>query len=99
MKEEIQIHRFIWDGIEIELTYIPEACGGVIAHLAVRSINPDCAPLPITETGYLPHYHSCGTVEENDGTLIDQVTTWLDKEARSKKWQKYIEDSRQLSLF
>ena len=94
-----QTHRFIWEGIEIELTYVPEAYGGAIAHLEMRSINPERAALPITETGYLSHYHPVGTVEENDGTLVEQVTWWLDEEAKSKAWKKYVEDSRQYSLF
>lgn len=89
-----QIHRMTWQGIEIELTYDPKAYGGVTAHLEVRSINPKHAPLPITETGYLSHYHSPGTVEENGRTLIEQVTAWLDEVAKSKAWKKYVEDSR-----
>ena len=86
-------------GIEIELTYKPEDFGGYIAHLEVLSINPERAPLPITETGYLSHFHPVGTVEANDGTLVEQVTAWLDDEAKSKKWKEYVEDSRQLCLF
>lgn len=94
-----QKHTMVWEGIEIELTYDAAAWGGVTAHLEVRSINPDCAPLPITETGYLSHYHPCGTVEENDGTLVDQVTAWLNAEAKSKRWQEHCENARQLTLF
>lgn len=94
-----QTHRFKWEGIEIELSYEPEAYGDAIAHLAVRTINPERAPLPITDTGYRSHYHPVGTVEASDGTLIEQVTAWLNEEAKSKAWQKYVEDSHQLSLF
>lgn len=94
-----ETHRFRWEGIEIELTYKPREYGGVIAHLGIRTINPESAPLPITETGYRSHYHPVGTVEANEGTLIEQVTTWLDEEAKSKKWQKYLAEYRQPSLF
>lgn len=94
-----EIHTFTWEGIEIELTYVPEAYGGAIAHLEVRTINPERAPLPITETGYRSHYHPVGTVEAGEGTLVEQVTAWLDEEAKSKAWKKYVEDSRQYSLF
>lgn len=94
-----ETYRFTWEGIEIELTYEPEAYGGAIAHLIIRSINPDRAPLPITETGYLSQYHPVGTVEENDGTLVEQVTWWLNERAKTKAWKKYVEDSQQLSLF
>ena len=94
-----ETHKFTWEGIEIELTYVPKAYGGAIAHLEVRSINPKRAPLPITETGYRSHFHPVGTVEEGEGTLIEQVTAWLDEEAKSKKWQTYLVESRQFSLF
>lgn len=94
-----EIHKFTWEGIEIELTYEPQAYGGVTAHLEVRTVNPAGAPLPITETGYLSHYHTPGTVEENEGTLIEQVTWWLNERAKTKAWKKYVEDSRQYSLF
>lgn len=94
----VQIHHMTWEGIEIELTYEPKKWD-VIAHLEVRSINPECAPLPITETGYRSHFHPCGTVEESDGTLIEQVTTWLNEKTKSKDWQYHLEASRQLSLF
>ncbi len=94
-----EIHSFTWEGIEIELTYVPEAYGGAIAHLEVRSVNPPRAPLPITETGYLSHYHPVGTVEASEGTLVEQVIWWLDERAKSKEWQRYIKESRQLCLF
>lgn len=94
-----EIHTFTWKGIEIELTYKPREYGGVIAHLEVRTINPERAPLPITNTGYRSHYHPVGTIESNEGTLIEQVTAWLDEEAKSKKWQTYLAEYRQLSLF
>lgn len=96
---DTQTHRLTWQGIEIELTYKPEDFGGVIAHLEVKSINPERAPLPITETGYRSHFHLVGTVETSEGTLVEQVTAWLDEEAKSKKWKKHEEDSRQLCLF
>lgn len=94
-----EIHTFTWEGIEIELTHVPEAYGGAIAHLEVRSINPERAPLPIAETGYRSHFHPVGTVEVGEGNLVEQVTAWLDEEAKSKAWKKYVEDSRQYSLF
>jgi len=94
----IQTHKMTWQGIEIELTYEPTKWN-VIAHLEVRSITPEGAPLPITETGYLSHFHECGLVEANEGTLVEQVTFWLDERAKTKVWKKYVEETRQLSLF
>ena len=94
----IQTYRFTWSDIEIELIYEPLKWK-VIAHLEVRSINPERAPLPITKTGYLSHFHQPGTVEENDGTLVEQVSAWLDEEASSKHWKAHIERSGQGDLF
>ncbi|RYH12406.1 hypothetical protein [Tropicimonas sp. IMCC6043] len=94
-----ETHRFTWEGIEIELTYLPRAHGGTIAHLEVRSVNPERAPLPITETGYRSHFHAVGTVEASEGALVEQVTAWLDEAAKSLRWQAYLVESRQLCLF
>lgn len=63
MIQHYQVHRFTWQGIEIEAIYCPRLFGGIIAHLEIRSIEPPRAPLPITETGYLSHFHECGTIE------------------------------------
>lgn len=92
-------YTFTWQSIEIELTYEPKAYGGATAHLEVRSIKPERAPLPITETGYLSRYHPVGTIEASEGTLVEQVAWWLDERAKSKDWQRYVEQSRQLCLF
>ena len=93
-----QTHRFTWNSIEIELIYA-RLKWNVIAHLEVHSIKPDRAPLPITETGYLSHFHPPGTVEENEGTLVEQVIWWLDERAKTKQWKAYVERSRQGDLF
>lgn len=53
---EKQAYRFTWRGIEIEAIYTPLQWK-TIAHLEVRSIKPERAPLPITETGYRSHFH------------------------------------------
>ncbi|GAB5512242.1 MAG: hypothetical protein Rhims3KO_36430 [Hyphomicrobiales bacterium] len=94
-----EIHRMTWQGIKIELRYKPRTHGDTIAHLEVQSINPDRAPLPITESGYRSHFHAIGTVENSDGTLVEQVTAWLNAKAKSKAWKTYVESSQQLSLF
>lgn len=93
----IEVHHINWQGIEIELIYQPKKFN-VIAHLEVRSVTPESAPLPITQTGYLSHHHPMGTVEKNEGTLIEQVTAWLNEAARAKAWMEYVERSRQGNL-
>ena len=99
MEPQPQTYRLTWQGIEIEATYWPSKWGGTIAHLEVRSIKPERAPLPITETGYRSHFHPCGTVEANGGDVAAQVMAWLDEEAASPEWRRCVEASRQLSLF
>ena len=98
MEQQPQVHRFTWQGIEIEAIYCPVRWG-VIAHLEIRSIEPPRAPLPITETGYRSQFHSCGTVEANGGDVVAQVMAWLDEEAAKPEWRRYVEASRQGELF
>ena len=94
-----QIYRFTWQNSEIEARYNPTKWN-VIAHLEIETINPERAPLPITETGYLSHFHEIGSIERDyDGDVVKAVTAWLTKEANSKHWQSHIEKSRQGELF
>ncbi len=95
---EEQTHRFIWQGIEIEAIYTPLKWG-VIAHLEIRSVAPERAKLPITESGYKSHFHQPGTVEALGGDVVAQVIAWLDEEAAKPAWRKHIESIRQGSLF
>ena len=86
----------IWEGRLIRLSYTPRQWK-VIDHLEIRA--DDGEPLPITETGYRSHHFGpmepALTMSEVEEMLID----WLDKEARTKCWKNYVEQSRQLSLF
>ena len=49
-KDPHTVHQFSWHGIEIELTYCPVRWTQ-ISHIELRAINPERAPLPLTETG------------------------------------------------
>ena len=98
MEHHPQTYRLTWQGIEIEAIYTPVKWG-VIAHLEVRSIAPERAPLPITETGYRSHFHPCGTVEANGGDVVAQLVAWLDEEATKPAWRRHVEQSRQGTLF
>lgn len=95
---EAQTYRFAWQGIDIEASYEPASIGG-FAHLEIRSVKPEAAPLPITETGYRSHFHPAGTVEALGGDVAAQVTAWLDEEAAKPHWKRYVEASRQGELF
>jgi hypothetical protein len=91
-------YRFDWNGIEIEVVYTPEGYGPY-AHLEIRSINPESAPLPMTETGYKSQFHPKGTIEARGGNVVKQVMAWLDEKAKRPEWQTHIESSRQGCLF
>lgn len=97
-KMESQTHRFHWQGIEIEATYTPLKWR-VIAHLEIRSVTPERARLPITDTGYRSHFHPPGTIEAHGGDVVAQVITWLDEEAAKPAWRRYLDASRQGELF
>lgn len=103
MEQHEQTYRFTWQGIEIEAGYTPRKFGGVIAHLEIRSVAPERAPLPITETGYLSHFHECGTIEavtaSGGGGVLAQIIAFLDSAAEKPDWRRYVEASRQGSLF
>ena len=93
-----QTYKFDWSGIEIEAVYTPEGYGPY-AHLEIRSINPEHAPLPMTETGYKSQFHPKGTIEARGGNVVHQVLDWLNEEAQNPKWKAHIEASRQGYLF
>ena len=59
MISRIFVQRIDWRGITVEISYEPEWLGGLaeafgepLAHLQVRSVSPERAALPVTETGY-----------------------------------------------
>lgn len=102
MEQHTQTYRFTWQGIGIEVGYSP-CKWGAIAHLEIRSVAPERAPLPITETGYLSHFHECGTIEavtaSGGGGVVAQIIAYLDSAAEKPDWRRYVEASRQGSLF
>lgn len=93
-----QAYRFAWRGIEIEVTYTPRKWT-VIDHLEIRSVRPERAPLPITNTGFCSHFMQPGTIEAHGGDVVAQVTAWLDEEAAKPEWLAHIEACRQGELF
>lgn len=96
---------FDWQGITIEVVYEPNWLNIAnrdsdlpSAHLDIRSVKPERAPLPITETGYRSHFLHPEAIEEVGGPVA-YVEAWLNDMARSSEWREYQGRSRQLSLF
>lgn len=82
-----------WRGMRISVRHVPN-WGAGFDHIEVRSIEPELAPLPITETGYKSHFIHGEELAEHGGP-IRFVTAWLEHEEKSEGWQQ----QRQMSLF
>ncbi|WP_298128100.1 hypothetical protein [Brevundimonas sp.] len=100
----IQIETLQWEGITIEVSYEAEWLGFrrgsdmAVAHLQVRSVTPERAPLPITETGYRSHFVHPDEIDRLGGPVA-YVAAWLDTMGRSAQWLDYVTRTKQLSLF
>ena len=100
----IFVQRTDWNGITVEISYEPQwlnmtdLAGEAMAHLAIRSVAPERAPLPITETGYLSHFVLASDVIKQGGA-ITYVRALLDSMAASKIWKDQQEVARQMSFF
>lgn len=92
----------VWEGVTLSIGYEPswlamsEDYGP--AHLEIQAVEPERAPLPITETGYRSHFLARGIVEEAGGPVA-YVRAWLDEAAREPEWKQAQSKRAQLSLF
>jgi hypothetical protein len=101
----IIVTTFDWQGITVEVTYEPNwlnvsnpDCDLPYAHLEIRTVAPERAPLPITETGYKSHFLHPYEIEEFGGPVA-YAEAWLNEMAKAQEWLDYQTSSRQLSLF
>ncbi|KAB1085066.1 hypothetical protein F4V91_00605 [Neorhizobium galegae] len=97
-----EIHTMVWRGITIEIAYDPDwlnmSGDYQTAHFDIRSIAPEDAPLPITETGYRSYFAKPAVVAEAGGPVA-LVTALLDDAAQDRAWKKQEEEARQFTLF
>ena len=94
----LETYEINWQGIAIQIDYKP-ICWGITSHLEVRSVLPENAALPITETGYRSHFMPIGTVESQYASTADFVVAWLDARAKSTEWKDQTIKSAQGDLF
>lgn len=73
--------------VRIRITHSRDYLGQGQDHVEVESIAPKKASLPITDTGYRSQFLSPLELI-NAGGPVTYVTTWLDRDAKSKEWQK-----------
>lgn len=100
MNRSIFTQRMDWHGITVEVSWEPAWLGSEdyrTGHLQVRSVAPERAPLPMTETGYRSAFLHPDIVTEEGGPLTF-VRAWLDEAARAPAWQAQQDEARQLVL-
>ena len=96
---DIVIETLDWRGVLIEISYEPRWMNdGIIAHLELRTIAPEGAPIPVTETGYRSHFIAQGSVEGMGGPTA-YVLAWLEHEAKRNGWAEIEASARQYTLF
>ena len=100
-----EIHRLEWNGITIEVRYCQnwlgcyrKAYGYHLVHLEIETIDPERAPLPITETGYRSHFTRPDEIDASGGPVAF-VQSALDEAAKDQSWIDRESAARQMSLF
>ena len=93
----VETCEFEWCSIRISLKH-ERKYGGLIEHLEIRTIDPEKAPLPITDTGYKSHFVDEKHIDHYGGSQA-YVVAWLDEEASKPKWQRQKDVANQYSLF
>ena len=101
----VETYALDWNGIRIAVRYCrnwldfyEDIYGYPLAHLEIESIEPDNAPLPMTETGYRSHFTRPDVIEAEGGP-VSFVRAWLAEAANDPKWIAAEADRKQLSLF
>lgn len=92
------VHRLIWQDYTIELRHVSNWHDCRIDHLEIKTVSPQGAALPITETGYKSHFVDESHLIERGGAVA-YVRAWLDEASRSSQWQADVQARRQGSLF
>jgi hypothetical protein len=67
-------------------------------HIELLVMAPKGGMLPVTETGYRSHFIAAAELAAAGGPAR-YVLAWLDREARTKRWQETQFRWRQLDIF
>lgn len=87
-----------WEHVRYRVRHTPDYIIKGTDHIEVVVISPKKEPLPITETGYLSHFVTDGSCPGIDEAVVF-FAAWIDREAKTKRWQKLDQKRRQLDLF
>ena len=78
MKKKTELYRTDWNGILLEIVYVPlwapaHIMDEDLAHIEVRSIYPTAVPLPIAKTGFYTNTLLAWVITDAGGpvTFID----------------------------
>ncbi len=102
-ERSIEVHALHWRGVNLEITFerdwlsLAREHSLAASHLTVTTIQPERAPLPITETGYRSHFLHFEEVDQAGGAVA-YVEAWLDHFAKSREWIDLELASRQYVL-
>ena len=97
------IKTIIWQSYTIEVRYAADPFNmashnrEAMSHIEIRTITPENAAIPITETGYKSHFIPKIALDDYE-TPEAFVKAWLDHDARSADWRDAEENARQMSL-
>lgn len=89
---------FTWRDIALKITVTEDAVFPGNTQLEFSVVKPKDAPVPITSSGYYCHYMPAELLAANGGAIAF-FSDWLDREARTKKWQQTEFRWRQGDLF
>ena len=105
MSHIYETHHLEWNGITIEVRYCrnwlglyKETYGYHLVHLEIETIDPERAPLPITETGYRSHFTRQDEIEASGGP-VQFVQNALNEAAKEQSWIDRESAVRQMTLF
>jgi hypothetical protein len=89
---------FTWRDIALKITVTEDAVFPGNTQLELIVVKPKGAPVPITSSGYYCHYMPAELLAANGGPVAF-FADWLDREARTKRWQAEEFRWRQGDLF
>ena len=105
MTRNYEKHRLEWNGITIDVQYCrtwldcyDQIYGYPLANLTIEAVDPERAPLPITETGSCSHFTRPDEIDAVGGPGAF-VCAALDEAAQDPAWLERQAAARQVSLF
>lgn len=91
-------HWFRWRHVTCKVIERPRYLGDCDTLLELHIIAARDTPVPITSTGYLAHFMATAALDHAGGPVAF-LSTWMDREARCKDYQKAEFLWRQGDLF